>query len=72
MEMTVEWAIQRLQELRDDYTSGENQLAQLDRRRVQLQDGLLRTAGAIQMLEELIAASGAFDADPEAVVTIQQ
>lgn len=70
--MTVEWAIQRLQELRDDYTSGENQLAQLDRRRVQLQDGLLRTAGAIQMLEELIAASGAFDADPEAVVTIQQ
>jgi hypothetical protein len=72
MEMTVEWAIQRLQELRDDYTSGENQLAQLDRRRVQLQDGLLRTAGAIQMLEELVAASGAFDADPEAVVTIQQ
>jgi len=70
--MTMEWAIQRLQELRDDYTSGENQLAQLDRRRVQLQDGLLRTAGAIQMLEELIAASGAFDADPEAVVTIQQ
>jgi hypothetical protein len=72
MDMTVEWAIQRLQELRDDYTSGENQLAQLDQRRVQLQDGLLRSAGAIQMLEELIAASGVFDADPEAVVTIRQ
>lgn len=70
--MTVEWAIQRLQELREDYASGENQLAQLDRRRVQLQDGLLRTAGAIQMLEELIAASGAFDSEPEAVATIQQ
>jgi hypothetical protein len=71
MEMTVDWAIQRLQELREDYTSGENQLAQLDRRRVQLQDGLLRTAGAIQMLDELIAASGTFDADSEAVATIQ-
>jgi hypothetical protein len=72
MEMTVDWAIQRLQKLRDEYTSGENQLAQLDRRRVQLQDGLLQTAGAIQILEELIAASGTFDADPEAVATIQQ
>jgi hypothetical protein len=69
--MTVDWAIQRLQELREDYTSGENQLAQLDRHRVQLQDGLLRTAGAIQMLEELIAASGTFDAEPGEVASIQ-
>jgi hypothetical protein len=72
MEMTVDWAIRRLQELRDDYASGENQLAHLDRRRVQLQDGLLRTAGAIQMLEELIAASGSFDPEPEAVATVRQ
>ena len=70
--MTVDWAIQRLQELRDDYSSGENQLAQLDRRRVQLQDGLLRTAGAIQMLEELIAASGTFDVEPQVAAPIQQ
>lgn len=72
MTMTVDWAIQRLQELRDDYASGENQLAQLDHRRVQLQDGLLRTAGAIQVLEELIAASGTFDTEREAVATLQQ
>jgi len=70
--MTVDWAIQRLQALREDYASGENQLAQLDRRRVQLQDGLLRTAGAIQMLEELIAASGTFDTESESVATIGQ
>jgi hypothetical protein len=69
MHMTVDWAIERLQGLRDDYSSIENQLIQLDRRRIQLQDGLLRTAGAIQMLDELIAASGTFDSQAEPVAT---
>ena len=68
--MTVDWAIQRLQELREDYASGENQLAQLDRRRVQLQDSLLRAAGAIQMLEEMIAASGTFNSEAAPVATV--
>ena len=68
--MTVDWAIQRLQELREDYASGENQLAQLDRRRVQLQDSLLRAAGAIQMLEEMIAASETFNSEAAPVATV--
>ena len=58
--MTVEWAIARLRELRNDFADGESQLLQLERHRLQVQDSLQRVAGAIQVLEELVATSGAF------------
>jgi hypothetical protein len=45
---------QRLQELRSEFKIGEAQLEQLDRRRAQLRDTLLRISGAIQVLEELL------------------
>jgi hypothetical protein len=45
---------QRLQELRNEFKIGEAQLEQLDRRRAQLRDTLLRISGAIQVLEELL------------------
>lgn len=66
--MTVDWALQRLRELREDYANGEAQLLQLERHHAQVQDSLLRAAGGIHVLEELIAASGAFhsEADPAA------
>ncbi len=67
--MTVDWALQRLRELREDYADGESQLLQLERHHAQVQDSLLRTAGSIQVLEELIAASGAFDSEVEPPAT---
>ena len=62
----VDWTLNRLRELRSEYADGEAQLLQLDRHRTQVQDAL-RVAGAIQVLEELVAASGAFTPDADAV-----
>ena len=45
---------QRLQELRSEFKIGEAQLEDLDRRRAQLRDTLLRISGAVQVLEELL------------------
>jgi len=60
-EVTVEWALERLRQLRSEYADGEAQAMQLDRRRAQVHEAMLRVAGAIQVLEELIASSGVFD-----------
>ena len=46
----------RLAELRGERDSGQRQLELLDARRAELRDTLLRIAGAIQVLEELLAA----------------
>lgn len=48
---------QKLQELRYEYAKGQQQLAQLDQRRQELRDTMLRISGAITVLEELQAAS---------------
>jgi hypothetical protein len=63
--MTVDWALDRLRELRGEYAEGEARLLELDGQRGRLEDAMLRVAGAIQVLEELIAASGAFDGEFE-------
>ena len=47
----------RLAELRRELEVGEHRLAQLDTERAQLRDTVLRISGAIQVLEELLAAS---------------
>jgi hypothetical protein len=60
----TEWALARLRELRSEYAGGEAELLQLERHRAAIQDSLLRVAGAIHVLEELVAASGAFDTVP--------
>jgi hypothetical protein len=49
----------RLLELRAEYARGEGQLAQLDQRRAEVRDTLLRISGAIQVLEELLQAEAA-------------
>ena len=46
----------RLAELRSEAQAGAQQLELLDARRVELRDTLLRIGGAIQVLEELLAA----------------
>jgi uncharacterized coiled-coil protein SlyX len=43
---------QRLRSLRDELASGEQMLADLDRRRATLRETMLRISGAIQVLEE--------------------
>ncbi|MBB6252493.1 hypothetical protein [Nitrospirillum iridis] len=46
---------QRVEQLRREHEAGEAQLRALDARRTELQNTLLRIAGAIQVLEEVIA-----------------
>jgi hypothetical protein len=46
---------EKLDRLRSDLERGNRQLDLLHARRAELRDNLLRTAGAIQVLEELIA-----------------
>jgi ABC-type transporter Mla subunit MlaD len=47
---------QRLQELRQEFESGQKMLAELDAKKADLQQTLLRISGAIQVLEEMLAA----------------
>jgi predicted nucleic acid-binding Zn-ribbon protein len=47
---------QRLQELRAEAESGRRVLADLDAKRADVQQTFLRISGAIQVLEELLAA----------------
>lgn len=59
---------QRLEELREQLELGEKRLRELEEERAELQQTMLRIAGAAQVLDELLAAetsNGA--APPEAV-----
>lgn len=46
---------QRLQELQQEYESGQKMLADIERRQMELQQTLLRISGAIQVLEEMLS-----------------
>lgn len=56
----MDWTIQRLQQLRGEYASGESQLAELDGHRQGVCEQLLRIEGAIRVLEEQLAAAPEF------------
>ena len=43
----------RLKELRDEYTTGQKVMAELQNKQAELHQTLLRISGAIQVLEEL-------------------
>jgi uncharacterized coiled-coil protein SlyX len=45
---------QRLAQLREEFSAGQNVLAEIDQRRANVQQTLLRIGGAIQVLEELL------------------
>lgn len=50
---------QRIGELKKDFEAGEARLAALEREAVQLRQTLLRISGAVQVLEETLAADEA-------------
>ena len=58
MSAMKEQAQGRLAELKREYQAGEGQLSELARREATLRDLLQRIAGAIQVLEELLAGDG--------------
>ena len=45
----------RLAELKSEFEAGQNMLADLNKKRADLEATLLRISGAIQVLEELLA-----------------
>ena len=56
---------QRLQELRQEFESGQKMLADLEAKKADLQQTLLRISGAIQVLEEMLASEESATASPE-------
>ena len=59
----------RRQELREQLELGERRLRELDEERAQLQQTLLRIAGASQVLDELLEAESSNGAAPETAVS---
>jgi hypothetical protein len=55
--------VERLEELRQELVLGEQRLRELERERTDVQQTVLRIAGAVQVLEELLADAGDADAD---------
>jgi hypothetical protein len=47
---------QRLQELKHEYEAGQKMLADLEQKKMNLEQTMLRISGAIQVLEEMLAA----------------
>lgn len=45
----------RLAELKSEFEAGQNMLADLERKRKELETTLLRISGAIQVIEEMLA-----------------
>jgi hypothetical protein len=54
----------RLDELKTEYEQGEKMLSDLDARREQVRQTLLRISGAVQVLEELLTEEGAASEKP--------
>jgi hypothetical protein len=54
----------RLGELRSELETGRTMLAELDARRAELQQTLLRIGGAVQVLEELLGSEEADTGEP--------
>ena len=59
----------RLATLRQELATGQDALAQLEARRTQLSEMLLRIAGAVQVLEEVLATPEPVDASADGDAT---
>ena len=58
---------QRLKELKDEFTSGQKMLADLETQQANLKSTLLRISGAIQVLEELLVEMKSVNSEADAV-----
>ena len=56
----------RLQHLKTELQKGEQEMQRLDRQRQEMRDTMLRIAGAIQVLQELLTETAPFDLQKEA------
>jgi len=54
----------RLADLRQEFATGQQMVADLEQRRVSLEQSMLRISGAIQLLEELLDGRDAAPVDP--------
>ncbi|MDQ4054035.1 MAG: hypothetical protein M3237_15220 [Actinomycetota bacterium] len=61
----MDWTIERLQQLRTEFASGESQLLETERQRESVRDQLLRIEGAIRVLEEQLADAPEFAETPQ-------
>ena len=50
---------QRLQQLKTEFQAGQSMLAELEQKRANLEQTMLRISGAVQVLEELLTAEKA-------------
>ena len=57
---------ERLKTLHEEYRKGQQMLIELDQRRGEVRDTLLRISGAIQILQELMAGQPGAEALPSA------
>jgi len=46
----------RLQELKTEFETGQKMLAEIEQKKINLEQTLLRISGAIQVLEEMLAS----------------
>jgi len=61
--------LDRLQQLKDELQKGQQEMARLDRQRLELRDTMLRISGAIQVLEELSVQQDSRQPERELVAT---
>jgi predicted nuclease with TOPRIM domain len=59
---------QRLQQLKAEFETGQKMLTDLEQKRANLEQTLLRISGAIQVLEEVLAAEKVSENSAEPVV----
>jgi septal ring factor EnvC (AmiA/AmiB activator) len=59
----MDWCIERLRELREEYAAGEAQLKEVERQRAHVCEQLLRIEGAMRVLEEQLVAMPEFTGD---------
>jgi len=62
---------QRLQQLKEEFESGQKQLTDLEARKTRLQETMLRISGAIQVLEEELGRDKDFSAPDEVLQTTE-
>ncbi|MEM9218135.1 MAG: hypothetical protein AAGD25_27810 [Cyanobacteria bacterium P01_F01_bin.150] len=67
--MTQERLQERLKSLKTEFNSGQQMLAELDNKRANLKETLLRISGAIQVIEELLEQESTTNGESSGIET---